>query len=1287
MTVAGTVFLDQTTNKGAIESDGNLGNDEKLLYGIEVSLYESNGSLARLAPDSEDPYRTNPTLTNENGYYEFRGVDPFKKYYVIFKYNGIEYKATSSARQDYNSAGWAVSSKGAESSSATRLRDDYKNITANKLEYSYQEIEALYIEIANYRWSMINSGAGYPSWDNVKNYVINELYRDEVERNEVRRKLEYIEKSLITARAGYSSEYKESELYPHSSLGTLFMIDDNLVNTGKTTAEFSGMTIPNAYPGQRQIHLGLVKRDVTDLELTTDIVDTTVSMNGYDTIYNYGNGKTAYHQYIYKEDYNYETDARNDGIAYYSEDNVHFYVTYESTIRNSTLTPTALTQIVDYCNSEFNWKQSYNTTKTGVTIPGFKVLYYENASSTPVDITSSATVNTQNVVIPGATQNYKANYVNLNRAYSLSGEKHIKIQLTYELVGDTTGDSANAKAVLAKYLLKDGEYSSIQTINGVALELSNSWKVGHYSEITGYATEGGYLDRDSHPGNFNVTTYESLVKAYQEAYEKWYLDKTEENARNAKRIETKMTSLREDDAFRNVLELSNSSYSRVLKGNVWEAIDDTVKSSLELQDEYGERYVKYDADGNKALGGIKVELVELLKNGENENGETQIVRAVTRTNADGSYEFKSYIAGDYTVRFVYGDYDNTEDYSESNRNGVIKSKVSTNTYENEGEADYLPINGQYYQSTKANPNTDTIPAECNIRSKIKYWYYNSADKNYRNDDIHISDNSEYQERYSDAYDDSYTRLTQMNAVVVAGDEINGSTSSEYNYDANINVQTVRSTDPIYAYTSTMELEIEYVRPSTIGNKNNKWYKYDISNVDFGLTPRAYNDVNISRYVSNIKLYTEGGTEALINVDFDQNGNRIDNENTVGKEYIGDTLDSVINYKDGIVHINYEELLAGRAHLELTYEVIVSNDSKYDEENKIYDKIKYIYENNNGTGKIVGVVYYNEETSNLVNYETRGDNGVIMYHNAAESSEYSTNNIAKEYRNQNVPSRDTAPRTDRIKAYALVTNYNDRDESKIITSTAKNIVDYPMSPLDFTGQNYKGETINVNWIDTKPEEFVSSRENYKVENGEIDLLGEVGKENSVMTQSHILKATPTSPLYSELKPGDTIDDKIVLQHTLSTTSEDINGNPKDTDLTGLDIEYSNLVEITRLNNTAGKIVDTEGYDITGEDAAETSKVHNISDIDTEEKTTESGNTVEVSEFIVNGKDEYGNEVTIRLTPTLCTGKSQTTVITPPAGLPQSDSFATYAGIALVTLIVFAGGIVLIKKYVVVAKPKA
>lgn len=102
------------------EADGQITQTDKRLKNVEVTLYtvedDSTLKLAELATlvqekptilkksESEqaeilnDPNdytrRTNPTLTDENGYYEFRGVDSTKNYVVKFTYNGQTYMPT-----------------------------------------------------------------------------------------------------------------------------------------------------------------------------------------------------------------------------------------------------------------------------------------------------------------------------------------------------------------------------------------------------------------------------------------------------------------------------------------------------------------------------------------------------------------------------------------------------------------------------------------------------------------------------------------------------------------------------------------------------------------------------------------------------------------------------------------------------------------------------------------------------------------------------------------------------------------------------------------------------------------------------------------------------------------------------------------------------------------------------------------------------------------------------------------------------------------------------------------
>lgn len=110
MKIGGFVFEDYKTGKEQ-DSNNNKGDEDIVLKNIEVTLWEvdesGNKKLAELATyeqefpgstaEPEDDYtrRINPTLTDEKGYYEFRGVDKSKKYVVEFSYNGQDYMPTN----------------------------------------------------------------------------------------------------------------------------------------------------------------------------------------------------------------------------------------------------------------------------------------------------------------------------------------------------------------------------------------------------------------------------------------------------------------------------------------------------------------------------------------------------------------------------------------------------------------------------------------------------------------------------------------------------------------------------------------------------------------------------------------------------------------------------------------------------------------------------------------------------------------------------------------------------------------------------------------------------------------------------------------------------------------------------------------------------------------------------------------------------------------------------------------------------------------------------------------
>ena len=97
----------------------------------------------------------------------------------------------------------------------------------------------------------------------------------------------------------------------------------------------------------------------------------------------------------------------------------------------------------------------------------------------------------------------------------------------------------------------------------------------------------------------------------------------------------------------------------------------------------------------------------------------------------------------------------------------------------------------------------------------------------------------------------------------------------------------------------------------------------------------------------------------------------------------------------------------------------------------------------------------------------------------------------------------------------------------------------------------------------------------------------------------------------------------------------------------------------MENYAGKIIDIESYDITGGNRPETSEIGDLSNIPS-------------------------NDTTRLDPPTMGTSKSETIVIHEPTGLSMEDAPKANLGIVLIVLVILAGGIILIKKFVLTPK---
>ena len=163
MDLGGHVWEDSLASKEMLADGISNTQGEGLdnpLPNVKVTLYTEDGEIAELLSDPTESgisdkklmHRVNPTYTDDEGNYLFEGLDPMKKYYVIFEYNGqkylpTEYLNTANGQYNsvsqmvnaglYNSEPWSVTSKGTESNTETF---DGVEISRDGYDKRFQEV-------------------------------------------------------------------------------------------------------------------------------------------------------------------------------------------------------------------------------------------------------------------------------------------------------------------------------------------------------------------------------------------------------------------------------------------------------------------------------------------------------------------------------------------------------------------------------------------------------------------------------------------------------------------------------------------------------------------------------------------------------------------------------------------------------------------------------------------------------------------------------------------------------------------------------------------------------------------------------------------------------------------------------------------------------------------------------------------------------------------------------------------------------------------------------------------
>jgi hypothetical protein len=677
------------------------------------------------------------------------------------------------------------------------------------------------------------------------------------------------------------------------------------------------------YPYLQSINLGLVVREEAEVAATKDVYSTAVVVN--QKMLNYEFNQAIDFENVKYQDYlNLQVEVADANIEYqldlYKSDYYYrasiydtnssvkgalqkFYKSLGYTSDNALENELELDVFVTYKLSVYNDSQSYYATINEIAdyfdddyelVSTDTYRYLEEANGVEVDKTTliaqapyyevvSRQVN-GNTVTWDTAKEQKPVTIDSGSTSITGSDGKTYTRITTKSIANEMLASGERIDLYLTFKVKTDEMSADGILNCTRLgEKANVFEITNYSTYNSNnkSDYAGRVDKDSAPNNVNISEYNE---------KEWYEDDT-------------------DSAPIITLELYNTT--REISGVAWEDKENTA-----IDDGYGQLVGNgiYD-EGEQLIGNLTTELWEKLRikqiddNGnevKDSNGKTVYTDydflwpedyeiqegktlkeltgfdSTTKTsNEDGTkgqYEFTGIPTGNYAVRFVYGDSDETS---------------SPANYDGDG----IPAvyNGQDFKTTAYQSGFETITDSNSDGYVDNEWH------NLENDDLANA-------RVSDARDSETRRLeitalsrilTNSNTTIL--NTANSKTADHtelynqyymYAETAKINLsiedmvslkkqkvnvtnQTTGTTEEVTAgeEKDVGGVAVSYVKGKVnLGNGGNSTierldFTYTINNIDVGLEERASTEIKLDKQIENIKLIDNTGS-VILNADYD-----------------------------------------------------------------------------------------------------------------------------------------------------------------------------------------------------------------------------------------------------------------------------------------------------------------------------------------------------------------------------------------------------------------------------------
>ena len=1032
-----------------------------------------------------------------------------------------------------------------------------------------------------------------------------------------------------------------------------------------------------------QINLGLLERYHTDVSVLKDLYKAKVVVNEQETDYTYNSlglltedslNKTLQKSYreqtynigLYNSDFNYRSsayDSIEDNItktivkAIKEGSELRLFVTYKIQLYNtSELTDVSINEFMDYYDKSFSMvgletdgkkveayistadqKDTAREKKTVAETPYYRKLAANNSYS---DLYSwNKEDDLKNKYIDGLGDNDKAtgdltfeklpenggykvakcsglsalagNKKTVDDKLTLEPGESFEVYITYEVDKEGYDKIQNSEQASRDNLLNEksniaevSRFTSVYTEEALARHKTTRYKAGQIS---------GRVDRDSAPDNINLAAKDSDGKLDSKFFE----DDTE--AAPVLRV-----------------TLKNEDNVRKLNGVVWE----------DGRDDNGEANGVYDS-GEKVIPNVDVQLVEKIKVDPKDlqpggklygkiinintldyefeyiwpdksfDNDTYTSKAVT--NANGEYEFKDFLSGNYVVRFEYGNKEETLQYNGQDYKNTAYQANMTNDPAKKNDK------GEIYSGTvdgTVNGTADSnILSADNVRSTLNNQWHDLSNGTQATalNNARVSDARDYEPRRLNV--DAYSRtITNKNAEVLAGyvDEKDTNLTNEYKQLLSNNKAELMDKTSMVANTAKFVVDIENQKEinyqpnvsTTEGNKSgNEVHYYIIPNIDFGLTRRPETRLYIQKEINKIELLKNDGKDVVLTVTCDDEGNIIKS---------GDTTSSDATVRaDKITEINKSLLTAGTQgfkyiaveasylrglQVKLTYKIDVINKSEVDYTTKKVSEIKDAqtlynlatnYESgadlaegelspfNTGKGiqygKYVGLHYYtngteatkNDDLTNKYKFAYKDEAGdVVVKTTVDQLVDYVDNDISiskddtENVANQSWSESSEADRKNKLSSVAYVGNSVADDK----------LQDDKQRAYVATGKNNIVVTDNER-MSVDEREITYYRAETKNGQPQTDIIDGVIKP---IVSSKILKMYSTvddsiasetrskynSNITKELTPESVNTDESKATMTIVTTSQGSEDAIKN-------MNYDNLVEIVMYSNPVGR----------------------------------------------------------------------------------------------------------------------